>query len=216
MSAGPRRARSSKKDGPGVTLLCGLLSASRMLDPVLAPLSRLYEIKESLPRRTDCIVGLAAGLRSNGEATPVTRAVAERAASLYLAGVSPLVIFTGGYERAGRKEAEVMALVASEMGVPRERILLDTASMKTHHHPPGIEPFLTRAGARSIVVVSHTVHSRRVRAIFRNYYGEGLTIHFAKAIGGFELAPQRRYASLTSCLIWNVGTHVLAKLKGWA
>ncbi len=216
MKACSDKHKQDREDHPGGPLVLGLLSASRMLDPVLAPISRLYEIREVLPATADCIVGLAAGLRSNGEATPVTRAVAERSASLYLAGVSPLVIFTGGYERAGRKEADVMADVAVEMGVPREGILLDTGSMKTHHHPPGIEPFLTGARAKSIVVVSHTVHSRRVRAIFTNYYGEGLAIYFAKAVGGFELAPQRRYASLTSCLIWNVGTHLLAKLKGWA
>jgi uncharacterized SAM-binding protein YcdF (DUF218 family) len=161
-------------------------------------------------------VGLAAGLCRDGSPGPVTEAVARRCASLYLSGLSQFVVFSGGFNAGGRTEAEVMAGIAEEMGVPRRKIILEKESMRTHHHPPHVEPILRSHDASSAVIVSNNLHARRARAIFGKYYGTDLTMHFANAESVFGITAQRRYMSGTTCLAWNVGTHILAKLKGWA
>ncbi|XP_015220271.2 uncharacterized protein SCO4629-like isoform X1 [Lepisosteus oculatus] len=62
--------------------------------------------------------------------------VAERSASLFLDGWAPWLLFTGylGKQTAGvwqRPEAEIFMDVALKMGVPRERILLETKATNT-------------------------------------------------------------------------------------
>lgn len=193
-----------------------LVRLSRISDILLAPVCRLYEIREVLPRRADVVVGLSAGLCEDGSPSPMTRAVAERCASLFLEGVTAWLLFTGGVIAGGSTEAKAMRDVAAEMGVPPEKIILEEKSKRTHHHPPLIEPLLERLRANSIVVVSQHLHARRARAIFLKYYGNRLNLSFAKGRSGYGLTLQRRYASETLCLMWNLGTHLLAKLRGWA
>ncbi|XP_061115223.1 uncharacterized protein SCO4629-like [Conger conger] len=62
--------------------------------------------------------------------------VAERAASLFLEGWAPWLLFTGylGNQTAGvwqRPEAQVFLEIALKMGVPRESILLETEATNT-------------------------------------------------------------------------------------
>jgi hypothetical protein len=192
------------------------LPVLRIADFLLWPLFKLYEIPESLPQRADCVVGLAAGLCADGSPGPVTEAVARRCASLHLSGVSDLVIFTGGYTAGGMTEAQVMSNIVAEMDVAGDKVLLEEESTRTHHHPQLLEPILKGNDVSSMVVVSNHLHARRARAIFMKYYGKSITMYFAKAKSRFGPTAQRRYMSGTTCLIWNVGTHVLAKLKGWA
>ena len=192
------------------------LKAAPVCDLLLDPLCRLYEIREALPSTADCVVGLAAGLYSDGTASPMTRAVAERCVSLYLNGLAGQLIFTGGCNANSITEAQAMSRIAVTMGVPQKRISLEENSTRTHHHPPRVEPILDRANAKSAIIVSQHLHARRARAIFLAYYGNRLRLHFAKARSSFQLTPQRRYACQTSCLVWNIGTHLLAKLRRWA
>lgn len=201
---------------PPRRILRWLLKVSRVCDVLLAPVCRLYEIREILPQNADCIVGLAAGLSSDGSASPMSRSIAERCVSLYFDGRASWLIFTGGYSASGSTEAKAMAEIASKSGVPPERIMLEEQSMRTHHHPSRIEPMLERINARTLIVVSHHLHARRARAIFRKYYRSKSEMYFAKARSTFQITPQRRYSSQISCLVWNIGTHLLAKLKGWA
>lgn len=201
---------------PPNRLLKWLLKAAPVCDLLSEPVCQLYEIREVLPATADCIIGLAAGLCSDGAASPMTRSVAERSALLYLDGKAEWLIFTGGCYANGITEAKAMAQIAVKMGVPQERISQEENSTRTHHHPPRVQPILEKANAGSAIIVSQHLHARRARAIFLTYYGNRLKLHFAKARSSFQLTPQRRYACQTSCLVWNIGTHLLAKLKHWA
>ena len=106
--------------------------------------------------------------------------------------------------------------IAVEMGVFGKKVLVEEKSMRTHHHPPLLKPILESHNVSSMVVVSHYLHSRRARAIFCRYYGEKISMYFGKARSGFALTAQPRYISATTTLIWNIGTHMLAKMKSWA
>jgi uncharacterized SAM-binding protein YcdF (DUF218 family) len=193
-----------------------VIPVARIFDPLTAPVCRLYEIREDFPRKVDCIIGLAAGLKGDGSASPMTRSVAERCSSLYADGLSQMVIFTGGYSAKGTTEAGAMLEIAVGRGVPRERIALDEMSFRTHHHPGYVGPILREHNARSVLVVAHHLQGRRARAIFHRYYGDKLRIYFANVRSDYELTPQRRYACQTTALAWNMATHLLARLRGWA
>jgi len=197
-------------------ILRWFLRMSSISDLLIEPLCKLYEIEEVVPSHADCIVGLAGGLCSDGSASPVTRSVAERCVSLYLNGSAASIIFTGGYRATGNTEARAMAEIALKSGVPRERIVLEEESTRTHHHPSRVKPFLERINAKTVIIVSNHLHARRARAIFRRFYRNRFKMYFAKARSHFKLTPQRRYSCQTSCLLWNIGTHLLGKLKGWA
>jgi uncharacterized SAM-binding protein YcdF (DUF218 family) len=79
--------------------------------------------------------------------------VAERAADLYLAGLAPLLIFSGGVGAltaglfAGRSEAAAFADVAAAAGVPRAAMLLEHASTNTGENARYSYAALATAGA---------------------------------------------------------------------
>src|ERR1044072_3648343 len=62
--------------------------------------------------------------------------VAERGAQLFLEGWAPLIIFSGGHGAITKRlwdepEAERFARIAMSLGVPREKILVETNSTNT-------------------------------------------------------------------------------------
>ena len=62
--------------------------------------------------------------------------VAERGAELFLQGMAPLLIFSGGLGTITRHlmttpEAEVFAAIAERAGVPRDRMLVESRSTNT-------------------------------------------------------------------------------------
>lgn len=78
------------------------------------------------PEKADCIVGFG-NFNTN---------IARRAAQLYLDGIAPKILFTGGLGRnteglLPEPEAVRFARVAREMGVPAEDILLEDRSTNT-------------------------------------------------------------------------------------
>lgn len=78
------------------------------------------------PEKADCIVGFG-NFNTN---------IARRAAQLYLDGIAPKILFTGGLGRNTQgllpePEAVRFARVAREMGVPAEDILMEDRSTNT-------------------------------------------------------------------------------------
>lgn len=94
----------------------------------LAPLQVIWDYlgMHQTPSRADCIVGFG-NFNDN---------IARRAAELYLAGLAPKVLFTGGLGRNTTglfpvPEAERFAQVAMECGVPAEDIIREDKSTNT-------------------------------------------------------------------------------------
>jgi uncharacterized SAM-binding protein YcdF (DUF218 family) len=114
-------------------------------------------------RHADCIVALG---------SHDTR-VAERAAELYLASWAPLVVMSGGLGSLTsglwtRPEAEVFADVAVSMGVPRERLLLESRSTNTGENVSFTRRLLAERGVlpRSAIAVQKPYMERRTLATF--------------------------------------------------
>lgn len=106
-------------------------------------------------------------------------AVAERGAQLYLEGWAPLLIFSGGLGAITKKfwsepEAELFARIARGMGVPAERILVETRSTNTGENVLFTRRLLSERGLdpRSFILVQKPYMERRAYATFRNYWPE--------------------------------------------
>ncbi|XP_066558614.1 uncharacterized protein SCO4629 [Amia ocellicauda] len=106
--------------------------------------------------------------------------VAERSASLYLDGWAPWLLFTGymGNQTVGvwqRPEAEVFMEVAQKMGVPRDRILLETEATNTGENIRLSFHVLLEHNipACRVILVQQPFMERRVLATFlRQWPGE--------------------------------------------
>lgn len=99
--------------------------------------------------------------------------VAERGAELLLAGWAPLLVMSGGLGSLTsglwtRPEAEVFADVALGMGVPRDRLLLESRSTNTGENVAFSRQLLAERGLepRSAIAVQKPYMERRTLATF--------------------------------------------------
>jgi len=104
-------------------------------------------------------------------------AVAERGAALYLEGWAPLLVFSGGLGVITKNlwsepEAELFAGIAREMGVPDERILVETRSANTGENVQFTRTLLAGRGPepQSLILVQKPYMERRAYATFKNYW----------------------------------------------
>jgi uncharacterized SAM-binding protein YcdF (DUF218 family) len=107
------------------------------------------------------------------------KAVAKRGAELFLQELAPLLIFAGGLGVITRHlwhepEADQFAAIAVEMGVPRERILVENRSTNTGENVLFTKRLLAEAGLdpRTFIVVQKPYMERRSYATFKKVWPE--------------------------------------------
>lgn len=98
-------------------------------------------------------------------------AVPARAAALHTAGVSALIVVTGGPHTAGSCEADVFAEVLIELGVPSGHIVRERRSRNTGENVlMGLAALHEQVGLpRSLASVSWPLASRRCLATFARH-----------------------------------------------
>ena len=107
------------------------------------------------------------------------KVVAARGAELFLQGWAPLLIFAGGLGAITRRlwhepEADRFAGIAIEMGVPKERILVENRSTNTGENVLFTRQLLAEKGLdpRTFIVVQKPYMERRSYATFRKVWPE--------------------------------------------
>jgi uncharacterized SAM-binding protein YcdF (DUF218 family) len=105
--------------------------------------------------------------------------VAERGAEVFLGGWAPLLVFSGHLGTLttalwSRSEAEVFADIAVELGVPRDRILLEARSTNTGENVDFSRQLLAERGIRpgKAIAVQKPYMERRTLATFRQRWPE--------------------------------------------
>ena len=123
--------------------------------------------------------------------------VAERGAEVFLAGLSPLIVFSGNLgsltrERWDRPEAEIFAEIAVARGVPRAHILLEEASTNTGENVTLTRQLLSAKGivAKSAIAVQKPYMERRTWATFQKRWPE-LSVVVTSPQLSFEDYPNR-------------------------
>ncbi len=89
---------------------------------------------------------------------------------LYKQGKAPLLILSGGrveWKGGGPPEAEDMAKIAMEMGVPNTAILQDTTSLNTYQNAVNVRQILASKNIRRILLVTSALHIPRSILIFQ-------------------------------------------------
>jgi len=152
----------------GMLLVIGgteFINRSEWPDALVQPL-----LPPDTPGQADAIVVLGAGLL--GPCIPNYNALrrSSLAAKLWREGRAPVLVFTGGAPpEMGCSVASVMADVAADFGVPRDRIHLEAGSQNTHENAEFSQPILARLGAHRLLLVTDHLHMRRAEASFAHY-----------------------------------------------
>jgi uncharacterized SAM-binding protein YcdF (DUF218 family) len=123
-------------------------------------------------RPADAIVVMGAA-QYDGRPSRVFAARLDHAVSLYLAGVAPRLVVTGGKAEGDRTtEAAVGRAFAISLGVPEENILMEDQSRTTLESIRGVSDVLDANGVRTAIFVSDRPHMLRV---LRMAADEGIT-----------------------------------------
>lgn len=142
------------------------LAAAASLGLILAGGYATYRIwaqgQRDEERPADAIVVMGAA-QYDGRPSRVFAARLDHAVSLYLAGLAPRLVVTGGKAEGDRTtEAAAGKAFAIAHGVPEEDILVEDRSRTTLESIRGVAGILEREGARTAVFVSDRPHMLRV------------------------------------------------------
>jgi uncharacterized SAM-binding protein YcdF (DUF218 family) len=150
--------------------------------------------------------------------------VAERGAEVFLAGWAPLLVFSGhlGALTSGmwsRPEAEVFADVAVSLGVPRERILVETRSTNTGENVDFSRQLLADSGIepRKAIAVQKPYMERRTLATFRQRWPELDVIVTSPQIG-FDAYPsgEIRKDDVIHIMVGDLQRLIVYAKRGWS
>ncbi|HEY4107610.1 YdcF family protein [Puia sp.] len=126
-----------------------------------------YHHLNHIPAESDCILVLGShDLR-----------VADRGAELYLQGLAPILIFSGGLGNVTKgiwkdPEADRFARIALDMGVPAEAIFIENQSTNTGENILFTQRLLADKGLhpQSFIVVQKPYMERRSYATFKKHW----------------------------------------------
>jgi uncharacterized SAM-binding protein YcdF (DUF218 family) len=109
----------------------------------------------------DVIVVLGAALGPEGDLGAVLAERVLAGVEAWRAGAAPMLLMTGRYE------AELMKRRARKLGVPAERVLVETAALTTRENATGCVAIMRAHGMERALIVTQTFHRARAVATFR-------------------------------------------------
>lgn len=171
--AAPPHATFWQKLGPGglVSLALALLGGAVTLGvPIWLCQRRILRASRGdRPRTADAILVLGRCLEKD-QLTEVFRQRLEHAASLWLLGLAPRVIVTGGITgSATRSEALAGSEWLEDQGLPEEAILVEDRSQHTLENLYNVRELLRERGWSRLILVSDPLHLARALACSRGF-----------------------------------------------
>ncbi len=127
---------------------------------------------------------LGAAVWAGGRPSPTLERRALHAARLWQAGEVSLVLASGGLGRHGPSEAEVIARLCRDAGVPDAAICLEARSTSTEENLRFSLPLLRQMGAGEVVLVTDGFHAPRARLAARR-------LGLARQVGGLRSASPK-------------------------
>lgn len=105
--------------------------------------------------------------------------VAEYAADLFLRGLAPYIVFSGGFgsltiDMFKKPEADIFAEIAIKKGVPRDKIIIENRSTNTGENVQFTREILKQKGLdfNSFILVQKPYMERRTYATFKKIWPE--------------------------------------------
>jgi uncharacterized SAM-binding protein YcdF (DUF218 family) len=176
---GPRAGRVARWGLTGLLVFYLLLSLQGTSDLLASPLTRGYSTLRSAAdaHGARVVVVLGNGIRThqaNGQEVAVVNLEsafnALEAARVYRLLGDPLVLVSGGKnEGSETPESEVLALALERLGVPGERIVLESVSQNTYAQGANVSAWLAARGETKFVLVTAPEHMRRAVGVFATH-----------------------------------------------
>ncbi|QSX75803.1 YdcF family protein [Lysobacter arenosi] len=139
---------------------------------------RYPPVEEASLPRADAIVVLGGGMRYGWLDRPDVRAEdlensrLAAGARAWLAHRAPIVILSGGGENGGEgsngSEARMMATAIERLGIPSSALVLEERSHNTRDNARYTAQILSRREARSVLLVTSSLHMPRAMEQFRS------------------------------------------------
>jgi len=149
-----------------VAVLVGLVLGAKQVTAVAAEIRQQSTIDEARP--ADAIIVLGAA-EYRGKPSPVLEARLNHALFLYLRGMAPRVITTGG---AGGDpdytEGSVSRAYLAKRGVPPEAIVVEREGGSTAQSVAAVAEIMRRMNLKSAIVVSDGYHIFRVKKMLES------------------------------------------------
>jgi uncharacterized SAM-binding protein YcdF (DUF218 family) len=149
--------------------------------------------------------------------------VAERAAQLFLEGRAPLVIFSGGSGSITSRlwsdpEANHFARVATDLGVPAERILIENRSTNTGENILFTRRLLADSGLdpQTFILVQKPYMERRSYATFRRLWPEKQVVVTSPQMSMDEYLSNRTRQALDTDEVINILVGDLQRIRLYA
>jgi uncharacterized SAM-binding protein YcdF (DUF218 family) len=149
--------------------------------------------------------------------------VAERGAELYLQGLAPLLIFSGGLGTITRHlmktpEAEVFAELAARAGVPRERIIVENQSTNTGENVEFTRRLLAerRLEVGRFILVQKPYMERRTYATFRKVWPEPDVMVTSPQVSMDDYLREYRNESLSPADVISIMVGDLQRIRVYA
>lgn len=89
-------------------------------------------------------------------------------AELYLRGMAPKIVLSGGSPKGHRSEAVMMAEKLRALGIPDAALILESESHTTYENAIQIAGILNAQGLKHILLVTSGAHMRRSVALFKS------------------------------------------------
>lgn len=147
----------------------GTLAATLTLAVCLATFPLLQMIcygRTDYRRPADAIVVFGARAYSDGRPSLALSDRTRTGCQLYLDGLAPMIIFSGGPATDNLSEADVMKRIALDMSVPDDAIVLDPDGVNTRATARHTSTLFARAGIDRVLVVSHAYHLPRIKMTY--------------------------------------------------
>lgn len=199
-------------------LLGMLLLVSGVL-PVGRWLERTLIVSEPL-RSADAIVILGGGIVDDDTLSLGSAQRVVHGLRLFKRGLAPVVILTGANpDDPIVPEADVMAKVALELGIPPSSVIVDRDGERTVTQAAAVARIARERNIRSILLVTSPVHSYRAVQVFRR---TGLTVVAATPVSRWTgrlivLRPPDVLSRLGSLspVVYEYGAIALYRWRDW-
>lgn len=136
----------------------------------------------------DVVVVLGAALGPEGDLGAVLAERVLAGVEAWRAGAAPMMLMTGKYE------AELMKRRAVKLGVPAERVLVETAALTTRENATGCAAIMRAHGLRRALVVTQRFHRARAVAAFRRAGVEAKAWRFVHMPTRFGMSVREVFA----------------------
>ncbi|MBV8571401.1 MAG: YdcF family protein [Acidobacteriaceae bacterium] len=190
----------------GVSLLLSILLLGYLF-AVAKQIERQSTVDDAQPADVIIVLGAA---QYRGSPSPVLRARLNHALLLYLKGMAPYILTTGGGGNDPNfTEGEVGRAYLTERGVPSEAIITDPEGTTTAQSLDAAAETMRRMGLHSCIVVSDGYHIYRVKRLLQ---AQGMQVYGSpRPSTGSTSKFQRRWVYFRQAVgfvLWQAGVNI--------